>query len=187
MRIISGNFKGKNLMTPKDILTRPLKDAVKESIFNILEHSKFIKYKLQNSIILDLFSGVGTFGLECISRDSKHVIFFENHYPALKMLKKNIQILNCAIKTDIIEKNVFLLEKLNIKIKSYEFIFLDPPFKEHRINILLKAIKNKKILKKDGIILLHREKKILDKFPKDFKILITRQYGRSKIIFGKFD
>ena len=95
--------------------------------------------------------------------------------------------MNCAIKTDIIEKNVFLLEKLNIKIKSYEFIFLDPPFKEHRINILLKAIKNKKILKKDGIILLHREKKILDKFPKDFKILITRQYGRSKIIFGKFD
>ena len=187
MRIISGNFKGKNLMTPEDILTRPLKDAVKESIFNILEHSKFIKYKLQNSIILDLFSGVGTFGLECISRDSKHVTFFENHYPALKMLKKNIQILNCAIKTDIIEKNVFLLEKLNIKIKSYEFIFLDPPFKEHRINILLKAIKNKKILKKDGIILLHREKKILDKFPKDFKILITRQYGRSKIIFGKFD
>ena len=187
MRIISGNFKGKNLMTPKDILTRPLKDAVKESIFNILEHSKFIKYKLQNSIILDLFSGVGTFGLECISRDSKHVTFFENHYPALKMLKKNIQILNCAIKTDIIEKNVFLLEKLNIKIKSYEFIFLDPPFKEHRINILLKAIKDKKILKKDGIILLHREKKVLDKFPKDFKILITRQYGRSKIIFGKFD
>ena len=187
MRIISGNFKGKNLMTPKDIQTRPLKDAVKESIFNILEHSKFIKYKLQNSIILDLFSGVGTFGLECISRDSKHVTFFENHYPALKMLKKNIQILNCAIKTDIIEKNVFLLEKLNIKIKSYEFIFLDPPFKEHRINILLKAIKDKKILKKDGIILLHREKKVLDKFPKDFKILITRQYGRSKIIFGKFD
>ena len=187
MRIISGNFKGKNLMTPKDILTRPLKDAVKESIFNILEHSKFIKYKLQNSIILDLFSGVGTFGLECISRDSKHVTFFENHYPALKMLKKNIQILNCAIKTDVIEKNVFLLEKLNIKIKSYEFIFLDPPFKEHRINILLKAIKDKKILKKDGIILLHREKKVLDKFPKDFKILITRQYGRSKIIFGKFD
>lgn len=187
MRIISGNFKGKNLMTPKDIQTRPLKDAVKESIFNILEHSKFIKYKLQNSIILDLFSGVGTFGLECISRDSKHVTFFENHYPALKMLKKNIQILNCAIKTDVIEKNVFLLEKLNIKIKSYEFIFLDPPFKEHRINILLKAIKDKKILKKDGIILLHREKKVLDKFPKDFKILITRQYGRSKIIFGKFD
>ena len=187
MRIISGEFKGKKLLTPNDIQTRPLKDAVKESIFNILKHSKFIKYKLQNSIILDLFSGVGTFGLECISRNSKHVTFIENHYPALKMLKKNIQNLKCAIKTEVIEENVFLLKELNIKVKSYELIFLDPPFKEHKINVLLETIKNKKILKKDGIILIHREKKILDQFPENFKILITKHYGRSKIIFGKFD
>ena len=52
---------------------------------------------------------------------------------------------------------------------------------------LLDIIKNKKILKENGIILIHRDKKDLDQFPNDFKILITKNYGRSKIIFGKFN
>ena len=187
MRIISGNFKGKKLNIPKDNLTRPLRDVVKESIFNVLEHSNFIKNNIKHSYILDLFSGVGSFGLECISRESKHVTFVENHPPALKMLKKNIQKLNCKFKTEIISNDVFKLENINIKIKNFEIIFLDPPFKEIKIDILLNIIKNKKILKKNGIIALHRDKKFCDKFPNDFKILIIKNYGRSKIYFGKFD
>ena len=79
MRIISGYLKGKKLELPKDKLTRPLKDMVKESIFNILSHSKNINIDLRNSIILDLFSGSGSFGLECISRGAKHVYFNENY------------------------------------------------------------------------------------------------------------
>ena len=77
MRIISGKFKGKKLLLPKDKKTRPLKDLVKVSIFNLLEHSNIIGKKLENSTILDLFSGSGSFGLECISRGSKKVYFFE--------------------------------------------------------------------------------------------------------------
>ena len=49
MRIIAGNFKGKKLLIPKDNHTRPLRDSVKESIFNILEHSKLITFKFHNS------------------------------------------------------------------------------------------------------------------------------------------
>ena len=64
MRIISGNFKGKKIILPKDNLTRPLKDLTKESIFNIIKHSKLLNIELKNSNILDLFSGVGSFGLE---------------------------------------------------------------------------------------------------------------------------
>ena len=56
MRIISGSFKGKKILEPKDIKTRPLKDLTKESIFNIIIHSKKFKIDLENSIILDLFS-----------------------------------------------------------------------------------------------------------------------------------
>ena len=94
MRVISGKFKGKKLLIPSDAYTRPLRDTVKESIFNIMQHSKLLDYNLLNSNILDLFSGVGTFGLECISRASKHVTFFENHPPALKILKKIFKIWN---------------------------------------------------------------------------------------------
>ena len=75
MRIISGNFKGKKLFLPKDKNTRPLKDIVKESIFNLINHSSKINLNIENSLVLDLFSGTGSFGIECLSRGSKNVIF----------------------------------------------------------------------------------------------------------------
>ena len=91
MRIIGGNFKGKKILIPKDEKTRPLRDLVKESIFNLILHSKKLNCSIDNSYILDLFSGTGSFGLECISRDSNMVTFFENYNEALYILKKNIK------------------------------------------------------------------------------------------------
>ena len=79
MRIISGSFRGKRIHEPKDIKTRPLKDLTKESIFNIIVHSKKFNIKLESSNVLDLFSGVGSFGIECLSRGAKKVIFVENY------------------------------------------------------------------------------------------------------------
>ena len=88
MRIISGSFKGKKILLPKDKLTRPLKDLTKESIFNILKHSKLLNVELENSNILDLFSGVGSFGLECLSRGAKNVTFLESYTRSIKYFKK---------------------------------------------------------------------------------------------------
>ena len=88
MRIISGTFKGKKILEPKDFKTRPLKDLTKESIFNIIRHSKKLNVNLEESNVLDLFSGVGSFGLECLSRGAKKVVFFENYKNALDILKK---------------------------------------------------------------------------------------------------
>ena len=79
MRIIGGAFKGKKIFEPTDISTRPLKDLTKESIFNIIIHSNKIETNLSNSNILDLFSGVGSFGLECLSRGASFVTFVENY------------------------------------------------------------------------------------------------------------
>ena len=73
MRIIGGKFKGKKILQPKDKETRPLKDLAKESIFNIINHSNKFNINIENSIVLDLFAGVGSFGLECLSRGAKHV------------------------------------------------------------------------------------------------------------------
>ena len=85
MRIIGGNFKGKKIITPSDKSTRPLKDMVRESIFNIIEHSKNEFVNLDNAKILDLFSGTGSFGIECISRGAEKVIFFENYINSIKI------------------------------------------------------------------------------------------------------
>ena len=64
------------------------KDLVKESIFNLIQHSKKINIEIKNSMILDLFSGSGSFGIECLSRGAKKVIFLENYSEAIKVLEK---------------------------------------------------------------------------------------------------
>ena len=73
MRIISGKFKGRKIEFLRNSLTRPLKDSVKENIFNILSHSIKLNVNLKNAKILDLYSGIGSFGLECLSRGAMEV------------------------------------------------------------------------------------------------------------------
>ena len=107
MRVISGIFKGKKIFLPEDENTRPLRDLVKESIFNLILHSKKIKPNIDNSNILDLFSGTGSFGIECLSREANKITFVENHENAIKVLKENLEKLNCKEKYKIIENNCF--------------------------------------------------------------------------------
>tara|TARA_Y200000002_G_scaffold280750_1_gene234844 strand:- start:2653 stop:3210 length:558 start_codon:yes stop_codon:yes gene_type:complete len=183
MRIISGNFKGKKILQPRDKLTRPLKDLTKESIFNIINHSNLININLKNSNILDLFSGVGSFGLECLSRGALTVTFFENYINAIKILKLNISSLNSKKKVKIIEKNIFEEGSLDSLNKKFEIIFIDPPFKEKKLNFLLKKIYKLKILEKNGVLIIHRHKKEEDKFPKEYKIIKEKIYGISKLFF----
>ena len=76
-----------NLYQTKNKAVRPLKDMVRESIFNFLIHSNKISFQLQHANILDLFSGTGSFGLECISRQAAKVFFVENEENAIKILK----------------------------------------------------------------------------------------------------
>ena len=106
MRIISGNSKGKKILEPKDLNTRPLKDLTKESIFNILTHSNKFNVRLKNSNVLDLFSGVGSFGLECLSRGSSDLTFVENYNIVLPILKKNILNLKYQDSSIVIEDNI---------------------------------------------------------------------------------
>ena len=106
MRIIAGSFKGKKIYEPKDKSTRPLKDLTKEFIFNILHHSNKFKINLKTAVILDIFAGVGSFGLECLSRGAKKVIFIENYKYALDILKKNLANLKMINNYEIINFNL---------------------------------------------------------------------------------
>jgi len=183
MRIISGKFKGKKILEPNDLNTRPLKDLTKESIFNIIKHSNKFTINFENSEILDLFSGTGSFGIECISRGAKFVTFVENYNGILPILKKNLANLKLASNYLVIEKNVFNYLNLNEFKKQFDIIFLDPPYKEKELNELLLLFINEKILKQDGIIIIHRHKKQIDSLPNQINILEEKKYGISKILF----
>ena len=186
MRIISGDFKGKKILEPTDRVTRPLKDLTKESIFNIITHSNKFSIDLEESSILDLFSGTGSFGLECLSRKAKHVTFVENYQEIITILKKNLLNLNLMNNYKIIQKDILNNLEITRLKQKFDIIFLDPPYKEKNLNKLLSSIINIKLIKNDGIIIIHRYKKKKDKFPDSFKIIEEKVYGISKIIFGKY-
>ena len=187
MRIIGGNLKGKKILNPQDKSTRPLKDLVKESIFNIIEHSKITDCPItKDTNVLDLYSGIGSFGLECISRGVKQVYFFEKYIPTLNILKKNIQALECEDKCQIFEKDIEMIEEV-LKIKNIKFnlVFLDPPFLNKNINIIIDKIYDMKILNDNALIIIHRNKNTEEKYSKRLEELKVEKYGKSKIVFAK--
>jgi 16S rRNA (guanine966-N2)-methyltransferase len=187
MRIISGNYKGKKILEPRDESTRPLKDLTKESLLNIIQHSNKFHINLKNSNILDLFSGVGSFGLECLSREATSITFVENYKKVIPILKKNILAIDCLVKSTIIEKDIFKQLDFKALKPKFDIVFMDPPYKQKFLSDLLKKIFEADIMNKGGIIIIHRHKNETDEFIEEFNILEKRNYGISKIIFGKFD
>jgi 16S rRNA (guanine966-N2)-methyltransferase len=187
MRIIAGKLKGTTLNMPKDKNTRPLKDIVKENIFNLLTHSNKITLKLEQSNVLDLYSGTGSFGLECLSRQAASVYFVESKKDAIDILEKNVEKLKVKNKVKIFFNDIFdLIEKQNVLKLKFNLIFCDPPYKDANVEKLIKLIFDKNLIIKNGIIIIHRNKTTKEKLPDNFKILEERIYGISKIIFGKF-
>ena len=183
MRIISGLFKGKKILEPKDSETRPLKDLTKESIFNIIIHSNKLGINLKNASVLDLFSGVGSFGIECLSREVKNVTFVENYKNVLPILKRNLFNLKSINNYKIFETDVFKDELIFKTDHKFDIIFLDPPYKYRDLSHIFLEIKKNKILNNNGIIVLHRHKNNKDIYPSCFEVVEEKKYGVSKIIF----
>ena len=185
MRIIGGKNKGKRIYLPIDNNTRPLRDLVKESIFNLIEHSKKFKTDIVNANVLDLFSGTGSFGLECFSRGAKFITFVENYTNVLNILKKNISNMGAVSSSEIIEDDCFEFLNGEKKIsKKFDIIFLDPPYRNKNINLLIDMIIDKKILNENVIILIHRYKKDNIEISPKLNVLDIRKYGISKIVIG---
>ena len=186
MRVISGFLRGKKILEPKDIKTRPLKDLTKESIFNIISHSNKFRIDLIGANVLDLFSGVGSFGIECLSRGADKVTFAENYKGVLPVLKKNLINFKSNNRYKILEKDIYKENTLLMLNEFFDIIFLDPPYKDKNLEKIFETIQKAGILKKNGIIILHRHKKEKDLIPANFKVIEQKEYGISKINYINF-
>ena len=186
MRIISGKFKNKKLYFPKNLKTRPLKDSVKENIFNILNHSNNINIEIKNSNVIDLYAGTGSFGLECLSRGTSRVFFVENDLYALKNLKKNIEDLNIAHEAIIYSQDVFKFLDTLVLQKKFDLAFLDPPYTNKTYVKIFKILKKKDIMNKNHVFILHKEKNSTEDINQHLNIIQNKIYGRSEIFFGRF-
>ena len=185
MRIISGSLKGKTINFIKNSNTRPLKDSVRENIFNILKHSNLIRVNIENSNILDLYSGIGSFGIESISRGAKKVTFIEKDFHASNILGKNLRKLTVNKKYKIYNDKIENFLESSIKEK-YDIFFFDPPFADFNFYQNLALIKKIKIYKKNHIVIIHREKKTKDELKNYLNVINVKEYGRSKIFFAEF-
>ncbi len=186
MRIIGGKLRGKKIFFNSSQKTRPLRDFVRENIFNIITHKKNSVNDFEKVNILDLYSGFGSFGIECLSRNVNKVVFVEKDKDAVMVLKKNINNLKITHKAEINYMDIKnFIDKKSSEIQ-FDIVFLDPPYKDISYVQNLKLIKNKKILKDKHLIIIHREKKCDDKLDEVMNIELLKFYGRSQIIFGFF-
>ena len=184
MRIISGKKKGKKILLPDPSITRPLKDNVKENIFNILLHSRKFQINFENTKVIDFFSGSGSFGLECISRGSKKVKFVENNSKTQNTLYRNLSNNFDKNKFEIIKNDFFNIDKISlIQTFNPNLIFLDPPYKIKKFDQIYEFVKMLSKYK-NLIIILHVEK-TKNIYIENFKFNLEKIYGSSKILFLK--
>lgn len=150
LRILSGEFKGRQLQAPRGSQTRPTTSMLRKAVFDILQSS------IQNASFLDLFAGSGAMGLEALSHGASHATFVESHKDALRCLKQNIASLKLEGRTTVYTFDVFeVLKKIVKKNESFDLIYADPPY--HRPAIydeLLSFLDSSTLLSKDGIFFL---------------------------------
>lgn len=176
MRIIGGTYKGRVVKFPKSNLVRPTTDKVKESLFNYLTHSIGIK----NILVLDLYAGSGSLGLEALSRGASEVHFVEKDFNVSKILKENIASLKAEDYCKVYKMDALRFTKLDHKCK-YGLILADPPFFKFDIHKVVENIFSNNLLDKDGLIIVERSIQTQKEDEENFKCQAFKKIGDSLI------
>jgi 16S rRNA (guanine966-N2)-methyltransferase len=180
MRIIAGSKRGMKLQSPKTDISRPITDRVKESLFSVL-----YKYDLPTGKrVADLFSGIGSLGLEALSRGAEFVTFVENDPMIIKILEKNIEKSGFIKYSKVIKGNAFKFAPvLDTAVKRYDLVFVDPPYLRTRyteadsqLGKLLVSLGNS--LADTGFVVVRTEKKVklLEQY-EDLRLIERRQWA----------
>ena len=185
MRVISGKFKNKKILLPDPKITRPLRDYVKESLFNLLKHTKSLNFEFDKSIVLDVFSGSGSFGIECLSRGSERAIFIEKNKDTLSILNKNIKNFLLSNQCNVIFGDFFKIDLDEVLIENVNLIFLDPPFECTFLKEMFDRLKKYRNQLSECLIMIHYEKNNDFKFDNYLDIIVKKKYDRSIIAFSK--
>lgn len=170
MRIISGKYKGRKIEGFNIEGTRPTMDRVKESLFGSIQN--YIK----DSVVLDLFAGSGSLGIEALSNGAKLCYFSDNSKEAINVLNKNLKDIDNSyvIKSDY-KDALNILEEKNME---FDIIFLDPPYKLNLINDSIKRILEYNLLNKDGILVCEYETENIDC---DLELIKEKRYGTTYV------
>ena len=180
MRIIAGSRRGMRLLSPKTRDSRPITDRVKESLFSVL-----YKYDLPSgAVVADLFCGVGSLGLEALSRDARFVTFVERDAKIIVTLNKNIEKAGFVGTSKVVRANAFTVgAPVVYERQQYGLIFVDPPYAAtadvkagSRLSRLLDLLHQQ--VADDGIVVVrtHERVSLLDEYG-EFGTVERRQWG----------
>ena len=170
IRVISGHFRGRKLNNLKIETLRPTQAKVRKSIMDSIRN-------FDDKCVLDLFAGIGTLGIETLSRGSKKVKFVEKNNRIIEVLEKNLDMLNLSGKSTIVKSDV--ISFLNNEYQKYDIIFADPPYGKYSFKTLCPLVS--KIMSDQGIFCYESEKQKVEE-NKDIKI---KHYGNTQIILWK--
>ena len=175
MRVIAGTAKGRRLKAPP-MGTRPMTDQMKESLFNTLGD-------LEGTLVLDLYAGSGSLGLEALSRGAKKAFFVENARDAIVKLEQNIDSTGFKRKTDITWADVPQTLSRGAK-RRMDLIFVDPPYNMPVASVRgdLESLVTGGFLADEGRIVVHRPHKEAQLKPFGLKKVWEKDYGQSRLL-----
>lgn len=174
MRIITGEWKSKRLISPKTTKTRPTLDNVKEALFSILGDN------VHDAVVLDLFSGTGNLGIESLSRGAKFAYFNDIDKDAIKVICANVQLTNYEKCAKITRKDYErCLKSLESQGVVFDIVFLDPPYESKVEEKCLRYLSKSLVINEKSIIVLESDKnKIINDNIEGLNIIDKRTYGR---------
>jgi len=147
VRIISGTYKGRRIMPPKNITARPTTDFAKESLFNLLNN----RMDFENADVLDLFSGTGGISFECISRGAREVTSVELAHTQQNFILSTCKLLGIK-NLNLIRGDVFhFVRACHVQ---YDFIYADPPYALDNLESIPDLVFGQNILKEGGWFVL---------------------------------
>ena len=153
MRIIGGNFRGRNILFPDKKKVRPTKDRIREAIFNV------ISKKVPGAKVLDIFAGSGAYGLEALSRGAESAVFVDNAEDCCDVISKNIRTLGLNEDSSIKRCDVFdIIEGINSKKYKFDLIFADPPYDMGLAKKVLIMVNQYDILSSSGLLIIEHSK-----------------------------
>lgn len=183
MRIIAGKARGKKLLSPESLETRPTLDRVKEAMFSMIQGY------ILDAIIVDVFAGTGSLGLEAASRGAKEVYLVDKSNVTFPILKKNIENLRFEEFCTPLNMDAYdALRKLHKLGKVFDIIFIDPPYCKDMIPNAIKIIEENNMLDKDGIIVTKIDsiEEIYEGYNK-IRLLKSRKYGNTTVCLYKYE
>ena len=180
VRVIAGSQKGKQLKV-LDIVTRPLTDRIKSSVFDLI-----VNY-IPESSILDLFGGSGNFAIEALSRGANSATILEKDDKAVNIIKENLVKTGLTSKVKVLGRNTFVFLASKDVTITFDIIFLDPPFdftiedKQKLLNLSGKFLKNEN----PDALIIFRYPKTETYRTKTTHEIYSKIYGISKVSFFK--